>query len=227
MPFIDIIKKRNTIKEVVKTVVNVPFFLDSTPNETDIIASAAERTFVAAARTDDEIWTEWARRLSRLADDCGGERRIAQRATCCSANEAQELTFIFSLLIQMTTPQIDFEIRSAPAPLLAPFVRMLIAQLETKRDVDFTHAILCTFLRAHRRILVKAAGKTHISAVDAQTNGDAADDTRQKAAAMSADVSMRKLLAHLRQAHTAATHDLQRVYNETLPVLKWIKSAVI
>jgi hypothetical protein len=66
LPYIDIIKKRNTIQEVVKKPIDVPFFLESTPNETDIIVTAQNRKMIAADRVDDEIWTDWGMQLSRL-----------------------------------------------------------------------------------------------------------------------------------------------------------------
>lgn len=66
LPYIDVIKKRNTIQDVVKKPINVPFFLESTPNETDIIVANRGRKVVLAGRTGDEIWTEWAKTLSRF-----------------------------------------------------------------------------------------------------------------------------------------------------------------
>jgi hypothetical protein len=66
LPYIDVIKRRNTIQDVVKKPINVPFFLESTPNETDIIVSNQVRKVALADRSADEIWTEWATSLSRF-----------------------------------------------------------------------------------------------------------------------------------------------------------------
>lgn len=70
LPYIDVIKNRNTIKDVVKKPINVPFFFESTPNETDIIVADEIRKVALADRTEDEIWTEWARKLSRFVLWC-------------------------------------------------------------------------------------------------------------------------------------------------------------
>ncbi|KAI6212990.1 hypothetical protein M3Y94_00095700 [Aphelenchoides besseyi] len=192
LPYIDLIKKRNTIREAVKTVTDVPFFLESTPNENEIIVvdENPNRKFLAADRSDDEVWTNW-------------------------AGIAGDFIVCFQRLAAKPTTQIDFEIRSLPHRLMSAFLKMLNLQLESRTMVDFVHAILCTFTRTHRKFLTTGELK---KPEDEQENVNVP---------LSAGIDLNAELERLQSGLVNATHDTETIYNEVMPVLKWIKSAVV
>ncbi|KAI6229985.1 WD repeat-containing protein 36 [Aphelenchoides fujianensis] len=200
LPYIDVIKKRNTIKEVVKTVTDVPFFLESTPNENEIIVDAEpNRKLAAADRTDDEVWTDWSQQLSR-------------------AGIAGDFLVCFRRLTAKPTTQIDFEIRSLPTRLLPAFLKMLMLQLETRTLVDFVHSILCTFVRVQRKFLSTA----HLHAARNEER-----ENEEQPVEMNAAPDLDAQMERLRVQLVDSTEGVEFTYNEIMPVLKWIKSAVI
>ncbi|CAD5218326.1 unnamed protein product [Bursaphelenchus okinawaensis] len=135
LPHIEKIKQRNTIKEVVKKPIDVPFFLESTPNEAEILADATEkRRFKAAQRSDTELFTDWTQKLIQVSNEAGFKH-------------------VFNGLIQKPTSIIDFEIRALPKAVLSKFIDMIMVKLEEKQDADFVQAILNTFLMVHNEVL--------------------------------------------------------------------------
>ncbi|KAI6199328.1 hypothetical protein M3Y96_00615200 [Aphelenchoides besseyi] len=198
LPYIDLIKKRNTIREAVKTVTDVPFFLESTPNENEIIVvdESPNRKFLAADRTADEVWTDWSQKLSR-------------------AGIAGDFIVCFQRLAAKPTTQIDFEIRSLPPRLMSAFLKMLNLQLESRTMVDFVHAILCTFTRTHRKFLTTEGLKKP------------EDEQENVTVPLSAEIDLNAEIERLQSGLVNATHDTETIYNEVMPVLKWIKSAVV
>jgi len=198
LPYIDIIKRRNTIRDVVKKPINVPFFLEATPNELDIVVAKETRTIAMANRIEDEIWTEWAKKLS-------------------GATLNGDFIVCFNSLMDLSTPQIDTEIRSLPKSLVVPFVRMLLAKLNEHSNIDFLQAILCTFIRVHQERIVTLDNSEE-------------DDQSENQENIAVPLSVVDLTAELEKLHAAlntSTTKLEQLYIETLPVLKWIKSALI
>lgn len=123
LPYIDKIKQRNTIKEVVQKPIDVPFFLDSTPNESEILAidgHGDRRRFKTATRSDIDLRTDWANRLAET-----------------STTSTSGLIQVFAQLIEKPTSIIDFEIRALPENLIGSFIDMLLAKIEHKSDADF------------------------------------------------------------------------------------------
>jgi len=198
LPYIDIVKRRNTIRDVVRKPINVPFFLEATPNELDIVVAKETRTIAMANRNHEEIWTEWAKKLS-------------------GATLNGDFIVCFNSLTDLSTPQIDVEIRSLPNILIVPFVRMLLAKLNEHSNIDFLQAILCTFIRVHQ---------DRIAILDSAEESDQSENQEN----IAVPLSVSDLTAELEKLHTAlntSTIKLEQLYLETLPVLKWIKSALI
>ncbi|CAD5225214.1 unnamed protein product [Bursaphelenchus xylophilus] len=199
LPHIEKIKQRNTIKEVVKKPIDVPFFLESTPNEAEIVADAGDqRRFKAAQRSDVDLLTDWAQTLIQ------------------AANEAA-LRQVFSDLTQKATSIIDFEIRALPANLLPKFIDMILIKLEQKQDADFVQAILNTFLMAHNEKICDDAEKEQKDDDEDGEDGDVA------VTASDLTSKLRKLL----QKEAEETEPFENLYDETAAVLKWIRSAVL
>jgi hypothetical protein len=119
------------------------------------------------------------------------------------------------VLIEKSTPQIDTEIRSLPSSLMVPFVRMLSAKLEDHQQIDFLQAIICTFFRIHQ---------TRITSLTRET--ERSENEENIAVPLTAS-DLTKELEELHTKLTSSNAKLEKLYTETLPVLKWIKSALI
>ncbi|KAI6176244.1 hypothetical protein M3Y97_00777500 [Aphelenchoides bicaudatus] len=197
LPYIDVIKSRNTIRDVVKKPINVPFFLESTPNEMDIIVADQTRKIALADRSGDEIWTEWARKLS-------------------GATVTGDYIVCFNSLTDLSTPQIDLEIRSLPTSLTVAFVRMILAKLGESSQLDFVQAILCTFIRVHRDRIAQ------IDTVDE----NAQSENQENIAVPLAASDLTKELEELHKKLIDSTAKFEQIYTETLPVLKMAQEGV-
>jgi hypothetical protein len=115
----------------------------------------------------------------------------------------------------MTTPKIDSEIRSLPKSLTAAFIKMLSAQMNECSNIDFVQATLCTFIRVHRDRIM-----------DSKELGVESENQENIEVPLSAS-DLGNVIDALHIKLTKSTSELEKLYTETLPVLKWIKSALI
>lgn len=189
----------------------MPFFLESTPNELDIIVAEQGRKIALADHSEDEIWTEWAKKLSRSEFDFDKFNFLF------SATVSGDFVVCFNSLIALSTPQIDAEIRSLPASLTVSFIRMLLAKLDERAHLDFVQAILCTFIRVHRDRIAQQE----------TFDGNTQSENQENIAVPLAASDLTNELDELHNKLTDSTAKLEQLYVETLPVLKWIKSALI
>jgi hypothetical protein len=116
----------------------------------------------------------------------------------------------------MSTSHIDSEIRSLPNSLTPAFIKMLSIKIEGQSNVDFVQAILCTFIRIHQDRI------TMSDSVDGED-----DENQENIAVPLAASDLTNILDVLYKNLTESTSTLEQLYTETLPVLKWIKSALI
>jgi hypothetical protein len=140
-----------------------------------------------------------------------------------------EFTFVFSAvvigdfivcfnsLIALSTPQIDSEIRSLPASLTVSFIRMFLAKLDERAHLDFVQATLCTFIRIHRDRIIQQE----------TFDGATQSENQENIAVPLAASDLTTELDELHKKLTESTAKFEQLYIETLPVLKWIKSALI
>lgn len=112
---------------------------------------------------------------------------------------------------------IDVEIRSLPYSLTASFIRMISIKLDERSSFDFLQAILCTFIRVHQ---------DRITQYEYFNAGVQPENQENIAVPLAASSDMSKELEELHKKLRTSTQNLEQIYNETLPVLKWIKSAL-
>ena len=92
---------------------------------------------------------------------------------------------------------------------------MLNAKLLERSHVDFVQAILCTFIRVHQERITACEGV------------DADEENQENIVVPLTASDLTKTIEDLYKSLTESSEKLEQLYVESLPVLKWIKSALI